>query len=411
MRDDRRYILRWMSGILMLLLLVACSKSSSEGGDEPDSDMPVLRIYIFPPNRPIITRADTDLGDVDATKEENNINSLHVWVFERDENDPGNSKLVGHVSLGTLTLSEAGTGEVTMEITDAFADELMTSNTRPRVDVYVAANVTSTNCGLSFNALMKNGETKESDVADLFIGSNYFGVTSPITRVPSDGLPMSGVLKDQPIAGTAPVFRVGTSEKLANVQLVRAVSKMRFIFCKSTTNKDEVDVKNIILKDNVLPEEEYLFLTDDYKKATQKWRIKDSGYEDQTTLVSTSGTEINDNENPSYYSYDGIMTGQEYENRINEGVAQGKLSDLGTFYLRESDRKLAGTIQYAITPEGTTTTYDKTTSYSMINDYEFSRNHTWIVYGYFITSGDLELNIVELKDWVSGEVPGEVYNW
>ena len=151
MRDDRRYILRWLSGILMLLLLMACSKSSSEGGgEEPEINKPVLRIYIFPPNRPIITRADTDRGDVDATKEENNINSLHVWVFERDENDLGNSLLVGHVSLGTLTLSEAGTGEVTMEITDAFADKLMTSNTRPRVDVYVAANVTSTNCGLSF---------------------------------------------------------------------------------------------------------------------------------------------------------------------------------------------------------------------------------------------------------------------
>ena len=47
----------------------------------------------------------------------------------------------------------------------------------------------------------------------------------------------------------------------------------------------------------------------------------------------------------------------------------------------------------------------------MINAGEFSRNHTWIVYGYFITSGDLELNIVEMKDWDSGEVPEEVYNW
>ena len=412
MRDDRRYILRWMSGILMLLLLLACSKSSSEGGgEEPEINKPVLRIYIFPPNRPIITRAD-DLGNVDATDKENEINSLHVWVFERDENDLGNSLLVGHVSLGTLTLSEAGTGEVTMEITDAFADKLMTSNTRPRVDVYVAANVTSTNSGLSFNALMTNGVTKESDVADLFIGSNYFGVNSPITRVPSDGLPMSGMLKYQPISGSSPVFRVGTSESLANVQLVRAVSKMRFIICKSTANKDDVDVKEITLNADVLPKEEYLFLADDYKKAAQKWRIKGNEYEAAKTLVSIpSGTPIEDCESPSYYSYDGKMTGQEYENRINEGVAQGDLTDLGTFYLRESDQKLTGTIQYAITPEGKTTPTEKTTSYSMISAGEFSRNHTWIVYGYFITSGDLELNIVEMKDWDSGDVPEEVYNW
>ena len=65
MRDDRRYILRWLSGMLMLLLLTACSGSSSEGGDEPvpTSSKPVLKIYIFPPDRPAITRAD-DLGNV-----------------------------------------------------------------------------------------------------------------------------------------------------------------------------------------------------------------------------------------------------------------------------------------------------------------------------------------------------------
>ena len=42
---------------------------------------------------------------------------------------------------------------------------------------------------------------------------------------------------------------------------------------------------------------------------------------------------------------------------------------------------------------------------------EFSRNHTWMVYGYFVTNGDLRLNVVELKDWVSSENPKEIYNW
>lgn len=398
----------------MLLLLTACSKSSSEGGDEPDPDKPVLKIYVFPPDQPIVTRAD-DLGNVDASKEENEIRSIHVWVFERDKDDPDNSAkslLVGHVGLGNLTLSEAGTGEVTMEITDDFAGRIMTSTTRPRVDVFVAANVTSANCGLSFDALTTNGETKESDLEPI-IGSSYFGVTSPITKVPSDGLPMSGVLKDQPISGTSPVFRVGTSEKLANVQLVRAVSKMRFIFCKSTSNPDEVAVKEIKLNGSVLPKEEYLYLTDDFKKATQKWHITNSGYEeDAKTLVSIpSGTEIAKNDSPFSYSYDGKMTGQEYENLINGGVTDHKLSDLGTFYLRESDKALAGTITYAITPAGSTNTNEKTTTYSMSIPGDFSRNHTWIVYGYFITSGDLEVRMVELKDWVGTENSGELYNW
>ena len=411
MRDDRRYFMRWMSGILMLLLLLSCSKSSSEGGDEPDPDKPMLKIYVFPPDQPIVTRAD-NLGNVDASSEENKIHNLHVWVFKRAEGNLANSLLVGYVSLNNFTLSEAGNGEVTMEITDAFANEIMTSTTRPRVDVFVAANVTASNCGLSFETLTKKGVTKESELDALFIGSSYFGVSSPVSKVPADGLPMSGVLKDQYISGTSPVFHVGTSDKLANVQLVRAVSKMRFIFCKSTSNLDEVAVKEIKLNGSVLPKEEYLFLTNDFKTVTPKWRIKGSECEDEKTLVSIpSGTEIAKNNSPYSYSYDGKMTGQKYEDLINEGVKNNELSDLGTFYLRESDKALSGTITYAITPVGSTDAKEKPASYSMSISGDFSRNHTWIVYGYFITSGDLDVNMVELKDWVSSETQGEVYNW
>ena len=124
-----------------------------------------------------------------------------------------------------------------------------------------------------------------------------------------------------------------------------------------------------------------------------------------------SGTEIAKNNSPYSYSYDGKMTGQKYEDLINEGVKNNELSDLGTFYLRESNKALSGTITYAITPVGSTDATEKPASYSMSIDGDFSRNHTWIVYGYFITSGDLELKIVELKDWTSSETSGDVYNW
>ena len=224
---------------------------------------------------------------------------------------------------------------------------------------------------------------------------------------------MSGVLKDQRIAGTSPVFRVGTDQKLSNVQLVRAVSKMRFVFCKSSTNNDDVAVNSISLNGSVLPKEEYLFLTDDYSKVTPKWHIKDSGYEDATTLLTIpSGTTIKENDDPNAYSYDGNMTGQAYEDLINQGVTEDKLSDLGTFYLRESDKALAGIINYSIIPYGTTTPNEKkSTAYAMKKEGDFSRNHTWIVYGYFVTNGDLQLNVVELKAWESSEADREIYNW
>ena len=425
MRGDRRYIWRWLSGMLMLLLLTACSGSSSEGGEVPvpapspsdtTPDKPVLKIYIFPPNRPAITRAG-DLGNVDASAEENKIHSLHVWVFERDESNLDNSLLVGYVSMGNLTLSDTGNGEVTMEITSDFADEIM-SNSPPKVDIYVAANVTSANCGISFASLTNKGVTTEGALKDQLIESGYFGVTSPVQGVPTDGLPMSGVLKNQQISGNYPVFRVGSADHLSNVQLVRAVSKMRFVFCKTSENNDNVTVNNIILNGGKLPKEEYLFLTDDYSKVTPpKLRVKlsetpvDGDYESEATFFP-SVTDVVANNSPSYYSYDGVMSGQEYENRINEGVTNGDLSDLGTFYLRESDQALSGVIKYAITPYGTTTQNVKTTtSYSMKNAGDFSRNHTWIVYGYFVSNEILQLNVVELKSWESSETQGNLYNW
>ena len=401
----------------MLLLLTACSGSSSEGGNDPvpnnvptpTSSKPTLKIYVFPPNRPTITRAG-DLGNVDASEKENEIQSLHVWVFERNESNLDNSLLVGYVSMGHLTL-ETGNGEVTMEITQAFADEIM-SNEPPKVDIYVAANVTSANCGISFASLTDKGVTKESDLKDQLIGSSYFGVTSPVQGVPADGLPMSGVLKNQQISGNYPVFRVGSTDHLSNVQLVRAVSKMRFVFCKSSENNDNVTVNSIILDIGKLPEEEYLFLTDDYSKAeTQKWRVN-GNYESDDATFSPSVTDIAANNNPSYYSYDGVMSGQEYETLINTGITQGKLSDLGTFYLRESDLALSGIINYSITPYGTTTQNEKTsTAYAMKNAGDFSRNHTWIVYGYFVSNEKLQLNVVELKSWESSETDREIYNW
>ena len=223
MSYDRRYILQWMSGLLMLLLLTACSKSS-DGDDGPSSNKPVLKIYVFPPDNPVITRGIN--GDVNASEEERKINSLHIWVFEHhDAGDPEDGKYVGHISLNNVDIASAGS-EVSMELSDAFASQ----ETLPHVDVYVAANVSSANCGFSLSAT-----TTRDQLDAALIEGRYFGVSNPIMTVPVDGLPMSGVLKDQQITGSSPTFQVSDGEgRLANARLVRAVSKIRFVFSKST---------------------------------------------------------------------------------------------------------------------------------------------------------------------------------
>ena len=281
MRDERRYITRWLSGMLMLLLLLftACSKSS-EGGDEPE------------PDRPVVTRADG--GDVDATAEENEIHSLHVWVFENhtkaeDPKKEDDGKFVGHVALTNVALSEAGS-EVSMDISDDFAEN------KPNVDVYVAANVTSANSGLALDAY-----TDRATLEGALIKSGYFGVSPLITSVPGDGLPMSGVLKNQTVSGSSPVLRVGPeSGGLSNVRLVRAVSKIRFVFSKSSKNTDNLTVNSIKLDNGVLPKEEYLFLDGAYPSPS-KLNVKTTeGYVDETELISNiAGSTIKENDGPA----------------------------------------------------------------------------------------------------------------
>lgn len=402
MRDERRYITRWLSGMLMLLLLLftACSKSS-EGGDEPEPDKkkPVLKVYVFAPDRPVVTRADG--GDVDATAEENEIHSLHVWVFENhtkaeDPKTEDDGKFVGHVALTNVALSEAGS-EVSMDISDDFAEN------KPNVDVYVAANVTSSNSGLSLDAY-----TNRATLEGALIKSGYFGVSPLITSVPGDGLPMSGVLKDQKVSGSSPVLRVGPeSGGLSNVRLVRAVSKIRFVFSKSSKNTDNLTVNSIKLDNGVLPKEEYLFLDGAYPSPS-KLNVKTTeGYVDETELISNiAGSTIKENDGPAAYSYnEATMTSQDYEELINQGIKDNKLSELGHYYLKESDKQVKGKVTYTIGAQ------EKTVTFQTESAGDFSRNHTWIVYGYFVSSGNLLVSMVEIKNWMNIDTPQDVYNW
>lgn len=382
----------------MLLLLVACSKSSSEGGDEPEPEpkgKPVLKIYVFAPDHPIVTRGEND--EVDASDEENKINSLHVWVFENETGNP-----VGYINMSNVELSQGS--EVAIDISDDFI------NRTPAVDVFVAANVSASNCGITLDKT-----TTRTQLEGKLIDSGYFGLTSLVGAVPSDGLPMSGVLKNQPVYGESPVLRVGSQETgLANVRLVRAVSKVRFVFCKSEANTEKglLTIEEIKLgyapegeTPVKLPNQEYLFLSGAYPDLKSNINT-DGGFEDVRVIKSAvDGDTIKASASPSSYSYTTGMTGQQYEKKINDSIMAGHLSDVGSYYLRESNNGLAGTIKYKIGNKEKT----KVFATSTVND--FTRNHMWIVYGYFVTSGELELNAVEIINWNNEDSSGEIYNW
>ena len=386
-----RHIERWLGGVLMLLLLTACSSSS--GDEVQPKEKPMLKILLFAPESPIVTRGS--IGDVDAlSKEERLIYSIDVWVFEHLSPD----KKVGYIHQEGLSFD--GQREISMEISDDFAN----LTNKPNVDIYVVANKESLAIGSSLGK-----ETTMAALKDACIGSADFGLSSLVTpeNFPATGLPMSGLLENQKVLGIPPVY----TAKANNVRLVRAVSKIRFAFSKSAPPAVAPTISNISvsLKANMLPNNEYVFLEGRYPTYTSHMvTTGDEAYnQDPVTFFSGKGIDdIKGCDNPADYIFT-TQTGQAYETLIQTGIDNDKLTGFGPFYLHESDKKLEGTISYYIGSATTPTVRE----FSMAAAGDFTRNHTWIVYGYFLGSGELKLNVVDVKNWDLDTENPKVYNW
>ncbi len=359
--------------ISQLALLTACNSSDGEDQQKPT----MLTIYVFSPEQPIITRGD--VGPVNASEAENKVNSLQLWVFDTSGNKVG--------YLNTTETATLNTGQGTIyqiPVSDEFAQN------KPNVDVYVLANVTATNCGIS--ATLDENTTREALIEQAKITSEHFGVTSTslTTVVPTDGLPMAGILKNQPVIGDAPVLRIGNETNIATVPLTRAVSKMRFFFANVET-APTLTITGITLNGSLIPNEEYLF--------TQS---KTLTYDTNVASILTSSIEVAKKEDPAQYIYEG-QTAQEYENLM----VSAELSLVGPYYLRESGKILTGTITYTV--EGMSEPMSAT--FTMKEQGDFLRNHSWIVYAYYEGLSGMQVVTVDVTDWVPKSANHEVYNW
>lgn len=340
---------------LLLVLLTGCSScSNDEDNLQIPTEQDVLKFYVYTPERPMITRA---ADDVNPLAGENKIHSLQIWVFEHDAN-----RLVGYLEPDNYP--ENGEGVIyQMPASKWFSKAAV----KPHVDVYVVANAAA--AGLTS---LDESSTRE-DLEAAKIGSEYFGVDAPVSTFPQ-GLPMSGVLRDQEIAGANPIFRVSDANGgIAKVRLLRAVSKVRFVFCRKPSG-DPVSITNITIDENMIPTEEYMFLTD------KSYRIGNVYEESSASLISEATGDIKQYDNPLEYAYND-QTSQAYEDLIDEGVANNHLTQVGPFYFKETDKYVSGKITFKV---GTYSTY--TTPFCMtVGDINkrFIRNHSWIVYAYF----------------------------
>ena len=203
---------------------------------------------------------------------------------------------------------------------------------------------------------------------------------------------MAGKLTMQPVAGDAPALRVGTLSAVSTVQLTRAVSKLRFVFAK-TTGQPTVSITSIKINENMIPDVEYLF--DKPESAPTITYNTEAG-----ELLSSPIDDIKQTADPTDYIYFN-QDAQEYENLINTAASKEtpEVTVRGPIYLRESDKQLAGTITYTIAGGE-----PQSVGFQMQQAGDFLRNHTWIVYAYYAGSGKLQVQTVYVKDWSTKEI-------
>lgn len=393
------------SPILWLLLLLLClSACSSDKGEIPvqPTKATKLYVYVYAPKPAQPTRATYD-GDVNAILNESAVYSLQIWVYGHTSNN-----LLGYyASTQPSSLSTSEPYElIQMTIDETYAETEAAS--REHVDVYVAANVANSNCNVELDGQMTQAQLEAALIQKTT--ADPFGVTTPVSVVPENvGLPMSGVVRNLPVTGTAPVLRLDNGGQIARVQLIRTVSKLRFAFSRQTGG-ETLRVNSIKLNTAMLPIAEYIFMDAAAPYDRRTCHIKtDSGYETATpNLLNEAVTEIAENEDPVIYAwgYD-EATPEVYEARIETAVASGLLTQR-YFYLRESDKLITGEIKYQV-GDGD----EQTATFTMVDDGTddgFSRNHVWTIYSY-LAEAKLKLIVAEVAPWKQTETNYEFYNW
>jgi len=381
-----------MLAISFLLLAVACSSSDESGEQQPTT----LTVYVYSPEHPLLIRSD--VGNVNASFDESKITRLQIWIFE---NGTGNK--VAYLDTQETSLLSVGEGAVyQIPVSDEFA------RNKPDVDVYVLANIPTE--GYASDSKLDGNSTREQ-VRTAKIPEGHFGLSSPTKVVPDEGLPMTGALTAQPVVGDAPVLRIGTLTNIATVQLVRAVSKVRFVFANTKSTTDDsappLYIKGITMDADKIPQEEYLIpprTAPTLAYYTDKMPLFSAAKE--TEYVTAAETE-----DPTRFIYGG-QEAQEYEDLLDEYINKSpaelaELTQIGPYYLKESDRQLSGKISYQI---GSTS--KEPMAFRMEHEGDFRRNHTWIVYAYYVGGNYLQLSAIYVKDWNTTNTKNhDVYNW
>lgn len=396
---NRHYGNSLLIGLLALLwvCLSACSSGDDEANNGNQTKVPTkLYIYLYTPQTESSTRAYD--GDVNPIAYENSIYKLQIWVFTHDSH-----KLIGYYAPEESPgLSAANPYElIQLTIDETYAETPAAS--RERVDVYVLANVQQENCNLTLDGNTTQAQLEAALMEKTTI--DPFGVTNPVMSVPTNlGLPMSGVLRNQPVTGEAPILRLDKDGEIATVLLIRTISKIRFAFSRQT-GSETLRINSIKLNGSMIPMAEYLFMSEAAPYNRKTCHIKtESGYDTTSPeLLSEALEDVAVNDNPVQYAWTEEQAPIYYERLLDDAPASNLTQRL--YYLRESDKMLQGEIKYQIGNEEV-----KTATFKMVDTGGFSRNHVWTVYVY-TAQARIQVVVAETAPWTQTEVNYEFYNW
>lgn len=370
------------------------------------SDTVSLSFYLQPANHH--TRGY--LGEIGEEEGEDVIHTVKVWLFD-------GSTCVDY----TEDIDEDY--KVTMTIPQAIVG-------KGSIDVYVIANAETVGLeGLDGSTPLTSENNQTLTLTNAVINVNKFSAANPITTVPNGenekGLPMSRIAKGCPVT----LAEGGLKATLPEIEITRAVSKIRFAFARTKGHTGQV--LGITIGREMIANSEYIFgvdpaenpddYTTPYLGDRRAHIVNSAGYEDATMqlglVAAPTGNQqplhdsdaiqkVYDDEDPtldpSDYAWDNWSAMEANISKTDQQKATDYYDLMDTYvtdnvYLRESDIPLEGTVYYRLSP---TTSIVKTARFQMMTNsnglQDFARNHIWIVYGYF-TGDRLELKIRALE--------------
>lgn len=377
-----RYIFLFVA---VLLGMGACTRV-----DDPQAS---LDIFIRFPDQSQ-TKAGSEVEP--DNEKETRIVDLRIWVFDSAHNDQ---------PLGFLAPTKVDYSGETVHKFTILLDKDVASNIQ-KADVYILANAKSAGLDMGGGlSPVKTGndykpwsDLTAGELDGIMIGEDKFGIklnTDATTYGPtntgvldSEGLPFSSVGKGLDVG------KSGSHLSVETVELVRAVSKVQFVFSQFMDAQEvkpaEFTIVGLKLNGDKLAEKEFIFPGTAY---TGGYLANDLDFP-VTAYTKDMIAGYND---PASFECQNGESAQAYQSRINEGIKSGFLTRGPLCYLKESAKGLDGVFSYYLAGESE----NKNVTFSMANGETFSRNRSWIVYIYFMNDR-MGISVRVMDDWMNG---------